>query len=157
MYHNILVGFDGSPGSAAALKTATHLARQASGTVTALWVHAPLPRFAGGAGEVKAEREAAQAFLAKLQRSVRRIEKDFSCPIALEQASGNPSRTVVLTAKRGKCDLIVMGHSGHSRLWGHLLGHNTDRVSENAHCDVLIVRNSDAAKPERLPEAGESP
>ena len=141
MYRNILVGFDGSAGSLDALKTAARLAREAHGTVTALWVHAPLPRIAGGAGELQAEREAAQAFLAKLERTVRRVEKAAALPVALQQAGGNPAQTLVHTARRMKADLIVMGHSGHSRLWGHFLGHNTDRVSEAAHCDVLIVRN----------------
>ncbi len=142
MYSKILVGFDGSPGSVEALKTAVGLAGLSDASVTALWIHAPLPRFAGGAGEVKAEREAAEAFFKKLQQRVRQIEQEHDLPITLEQQSGNPSQTLVNTAKRGRYDLIVMGHSGHSRLWGHLLGHNTDRVSENARCDVLIARSS---------------
>lgn len=145
MYRNILVGFDGSPGSFDALRTAVQLARESNGAVTALWVHAPLPRIAGGAGEVRTEREAAQTFLAKLERGVRRVEKGTTLSISLQQASGNPAQTLVRTAHKMKTDLIVMGHSGHSRLWGHFLGHTTDRVSETAHCDVLIVRNG--AKP----------
>ena len=142
MYQKILVGFDGSPGSIAALQTAAQLARQGEGVVIALWVHAPLPRLAGGAGELKAEREAAAEFLAKLRRRAAQIEREHDVPVVLEQLEGNPSNLLVRTARRRNCDLIVMGHSGHSRLWGRLLGHNTDRVSENAHCDVLIVRRA---------------
>ena len=142
MYRKILVGFDGSAGSVAALHAAALLARASAGTVTALWVHAPLPRLAGGAGEVKAEREAAAAFLARLQRRVHQVASSSGATIALDQRTGNPSRVLVRTAEKGGCDLIVMGHSGHSRLWGRLLGHTTDRVSENAHCDVLIVRRA---------------
>jgi nucleotide-binding universal stress UspA family protein len=140
MYQKILVGFDGSPGSIAALHTAAQLAKQEEGAVIALWVHAPLPRFAGGAGELKAEREAAIQFLAKLRRRATQIEREHDVPVALEQQAGNPSKLLVRTAQLRKCDLIVMGHSGHSRLWGHLLGHTADRVSEYAHCDVLITR-----------------
>ena len=125
--------------------------------MTALWIHAPLPRLAGGAGEVKAEREAAEAFFKKLQQRVRRLEQEHDLPIALEQQGGNPSQALVSSAKRGKFDLIVMGHSGHSRLWGHLLGHNTDRVSETAHCDVLIVRRPAAAKAAPAATDGEVP
>jgi len=142
MYQKILVGFDGSPGSIAALHTAAQLARQSEGAVIALWVHAPLPRLAGGAGEFKAEREAAVAFLAKLQRRTSQIEREHNVPVVLEQLAGNPASRLVRTAHRRNCDLIVMGHSGHSRLWGHFLGHTTDRVSENARCDVLIVRRA---------------
>ena len=142
MYQKILVGFDGSPGSIAALRTAAQLARHNDGAIIALWVHAPLPRFAGGAGELKAEREAAAEFLAKLRRRAAQIEREHDVPVVLEQQAGNPAKMLVRTAQQRKCDLIVMGHSGHSRLWGHLLGHNADRVSENAHCDVLITRRA---------------
>src|SRR5262249_9647797 len=36
--------------------------------------------------------------------------------------------------------LIVLGNRGHSRLWGELVGHTTDRVSEHAPCSVLANR-----------------
>jgi nucleotide-binding universal stress UspA family protein len=43
-------------------------------------------------------------------------------------------------AKEGNYDLIVIGHSDHSELWGRLLGDTADRVSDHAHCSVLIVK-----------------
>lgn len=36
--------------------------------------------------------------------------------------------------------MIVVGHSDHSELWGRLLGDTADRVSDHAHCSVLIVK-----------------
>jgi len=43
-------------------------------------------------------------------------------------------------AKEGGYDLIVVGHSDHSELWGRLLGDTADRISDHAHCSVLIVK-----------------
>jgi nucleotide-binding universal stress UspA family protein len=36
--------------------------------------------------------------------------------------------------------LIVLGHTGHSRLHNIFLGSTADRVVERAHCPVLVVR-----------------
>jgi nucleotide-binding universal stress UspA family protein len=140
MYKKILVGFDGSHGSVEALKIAAQLARLNEGCVIALWIHASLPHFSGTAGEMKSELEAADAFYVNLLRRVKRLAHASQTAIQLERQTGNPSQVLVRYAQKHKFDLIVMGQSGHSRLWGRLLGHTTDRVSENAHCDVLIVR-----------------
>jgi hypothetical protein len=50
------------------------------------------------------------------------------------------SRRIPSGVHRG---LIVRGNRGHSELWGRVMGHTADRVSENAHCDMLIVRADD--------------
>ena len=46
---------------------------------------------------------------------------------------------VKLAAENG-FDLIVIGHSDHSELWGRLLGDTADRIADHAHCSVLIVK-----------------
>ena len=48
---------------------------------------------------------------------------------------------LVQAAADQNCDLIVVGHSDHSELWGRLLGDTADRISDHAHCSVLIVKN----------------
>ena len=44
-------------------------------------------------------------------------------------------------------DLIVIGHSDHSALWGRLLGDTADRIADQAPCSVLIVKTGVAAAP----------
>jgi nucleotide-binding universal stress UspA family protein len=53
-------------------------------------------------------------------------------PLICEHIEGHAAKVLVKYAKENKCDLIVLGRSGHSRLWGRLLGHTADRVSEYA-------------------------
>lgn len=48
---------------------------------------------------------------------------------------------LVTAADERNCDLIVVGHSDHPGLWERLLGETADRVSDHAHCSVLIVKN----------------
>ena len=50
--------------------------------------------------------------------------------------------TILVTAADEKnCDLSVVGHSDPCGLWGRLRGDTADRVSDHAHCSVLIVKN----------------
>ena len=37
-------------------------------------------------------------------------------------------------------DRLVIGHSGHSAIWGRLLGTTADKVVDHAPCSVLVVR-----------------
>jgi len=37
-------------------------------------------------------------------------------------------------------DLLIIGHSGHSGIWGRLLGTTADKVVDHAPCSVLVVR-----------------
>jgi len=55
-------------------------------------------------------------------------------------AAGHPAQELVRAAKEVGADLIVLGHSGHSAVWGPLLGAVTEKVSRHAPCSVLIVR-----------------
>ena len=57
--------------------------------------------------------------------------------LALEHRA---AKVIVNFAKDGGYDLVVVGHSDHSELWGRLLGDTADRISDHAHCSVLIVK-----------------
>jgi nucleotide-binding universal stress UspA family protein len=35
---------------------------------------------------------------------------------------------------------LIIGHRGHSGIWGRLLGTTADKVVDHAPCSVLVVR-----------------
>lgn len=140
MYKKILVGYDGSKGGRAALERAAALAREGNAQVTALWVRQPLPRHADLPGEPEGEAEAAQDYFAERQREVETVAKQFGIAIRCESKAGHAAKVIVNFAKEHGYDLIVVGHSDHSELWGRLLGDTADRISDHAHCSVLIVK-----------------
>ena len=140
MYKNILVAYDGSEGSKRALEQASHLAKELNSSIKALWVRGSLPHYPETVDEVEEEREAANEFLQKITKELLEHSKKFGVEIPAESRSGHPAKTIIDYAKENNVDLVVMGHTGHSGLWGHFLGHTADKVSENAHCSVLIVR-----------------
>jgi nucleotide-binding universal stress UspA family protein len=140
MFKKILVGYDGSKGGKAALAAAAALAEQFGGRVTALWVREPLPRHSDLPGEYEEESEAAAEYFAERQGEVAEIATQFGQSILCEAARGHPAKAILKFADQGAYDLIVIGHSDHSELWGRLLGDTADRISDHAHCSVLIVK-----------------
>jgi nucleotide-binding universal stress UspA family protein len=140
MYKNILVAYDGSAGAKRALEQALNLAKELGSSITALWVRGSLPHYPETVDEVEEVKGAADAFLQKLSKELVNYSRRNNIDIKADTRSGHPAKTIVDYAKENNFDLIVLGHRGHSGLWGDFLGHTTDKVSENAHCSVLIVR-----------------
>jgi nucleotide-binding universal stress UspA family protein len=140
MYKRILVGYDGSEGSKLALEHAIHLAKKLRAELTALWVRGSLPHYPETVDEVEEEKEAATSFLQAITNDLIAYSKKYGVEIKAESKAGHPAKTISDYGKEHGFDLIVLGHRGHSGLWGSFLGHTTDKVSENAHCSVLIVR-----------------
>jgi nucleotide-binding universal stress UspA family protein len=140
MYNKILVAYDGSEGSKAALEQSVHLAQKFASQLTALWVRGSLPHYPETIDEVEEEKQAADAFTQKITNELLVFSKKHGIDIHADSRSGHPAKTIVDYANENGFDLIVLGHRGHSGLWGSFLGHTTDKVSENAHCSVLIVR-----------------
>jgi nucleotide-binding universal stress UspA family protein len=140
MFKKILVGYDGSKGGRAALERAAALVREGKAQLTAIWVRQPLPRHADLPGESAGEAEAAHDYFEEREREVGELAKQLGIVISCASRAGHAAKEIVNFAKEGQYDLVVVGHSDHSELWGRLLGDTADRISDHAHCSVLIVK-----------------
>ena len=140
MFQKILVGYDGSRGGRAALERAAALAREGQAQLTALWVREPLPRHSDLPGEYEEEAEAADEYFKERQKEVAEAAAQHGIQIKCQIRRGHPAKTIVKFADEGHYDLVVVGHSDHSELWGRLLGDTADRISDHAQCSVLIVK-----------------
>jgi nucleotide-binding universal stress UspA family protein len=141
MFKKILVGYDGSKGGKRALHRAIALAKCTGAQVTALWVREPLPRHSDLPGEPEAEAEAADEYFGERRKEVAEVAAQEGVTVGCETRRGHPAKTIVQYAGDAQSDLIVVGHSDHSELWGRLLGDTADRISDHAHCSVLIVKS----------------
>jgi len=140
MFKKILVGYDGSKGGTAALRRAAAFARESRAELTTLWVREPLPRHSDLPGEYEEEAEAADEYFKARQREVQEVAAQYGIAIRCETRRGHAAKTILKFADEGGHDLIVVGHSDHSELWGRLLGDTADRISDHARCSVLIVK-----------------
>jgi nucleotide-binding universal stress UspA family protein len=139
MAKKIAVGFDGSDCAWKALREAVRLARLEKAELWLLSIE-ELPRYPGAPSEVNEEREAANHYLQKLHTEAAALANSEGVTLHAETRIGHPARGLIdYVAERG-IDLLVLGHSGHSRLWGTFLGTTADKVVRHVSCSVLVVR-----------------
>ncbi len=142
MYKNILLGYDGSDGAKIALTEAVNLSKILEAELTAIWVRGSLPHFPETVDEIEEENMAADSFFKRLSKEIQSVAGKNEKKIKFICKSGNPAKVIIEYSKEMKFDLIIVGSKGSSGLWGNVLGHISDRISENAPCSVLIVRKN---------------
>ncbi|MCL4465213.1 MAG: universal stress protein [Chloroflexi bacterium] len=140
LYRKILVPLDGSPGSWEALDKALLQAKLHNAEITALSVEENLPHYAATVGEVEEEKAYENGYFARVQGRAMAIARAQGIELKGETVVGHAAQNIVRYARNGGFDLIVISHTGHSGVWGVLLGSTTSRVVDQAHCDVLVVR-----------------
>jgi nucleotide-binding universal stress UspA family protein len=139
MFRNIACAFDGSEGSRRALDTALHVASIDKQKLWVVFVE-ELPRFTGVPSETNEERERADTIFAGLRQEAIEAGKKYGVEVIAEKRVGHPAQALVHYVKEACVDLLVMGHTGHSKLWGTFMGTTADKVVRHATCSVLVVR-----------------
>jgi nucleotide-binding universal stress UspA family protein len=139
-FDRILVPYDGSRGSKRALEVALDLALAEGAEVLGVAVAAHLPRFGATVGEVDEERRVEEAQARTHLEEAAAYAAARGVALRTEIRAGNAAHAILQAAEDHDVDLIVLGHSGVSGLWGHFVGTTADRVSEHARCSVLIAR-----------------
>ncbi|MFN2489253.1 MAG: universal stress protein [Actinomycetota bacterium] len=140
MYERLLIAYDGSEGARKALEVGLGMARDDRAAVTVLAIEAHLPHYGATVGEVNEELEREESESKALLEEARALAATHDVPIETEIRAGHAAQTIVAVAKENDADLIVIGHSGHSGVWGSLLGTTAERVSRHSDRSVLIVR-----------------
>jgi nucleotide-binding universal stress UspA family protein len=148
MFKHILLPTDGSKLSDRAVQCGIELAKAIKAKVTA--VHA-VPEFRMIVEEAfvspmnaelknRFERESqehAKKMLAKVQKAAKAA--GVKCE-AVAVVSDFPYQQIIETAKKKKCDLIVMASHGRKGLSSLLLGSETAKVLTHSKIPVLVVR-----------------
>lgn len=135
----ILVAFDGSDGSRKALRVGMDLARSRDAELWAVTVADQTPRYAGTVGEVQENQDIEGLDRIALEEA-RVLAQQSGADIKTELLKGHPAQSIVGFARDGGFDLIIVGHSGHSAVWGHFLGTTAEKISHHATCSVMVVR-----------------
>jgi nucleotide-binding universal stress UspA family protein len=138
-FEKILVAIDGSACSDHAFAKALEMAAITHAKLTALAVEGPLPAYAATVGEVDEVKREKDSFFRALAAAARAQGKRAGVQIDVDVRPGHPAELIPGIAREGEYDLIVLGHRGHF-VRDRLLGSTADRVAEQAHCPVMIVR-----------------
>jgi nucleotide-binding universal stress UspA family protein len=139
MFRKILIGLDGSESSERALDRAITLAALTGAELHALSVKERLPAYAATVGEVVEEERYEDRYFTGVQERARNEAGERQIELHTDVVAGHAAQALIARASAGDFDLIVIGHTGHSRLHNLFLGSTADRVVENGPCSVLVV------------------
>ena len=133
----IVVGVDGSPSSAAALRWAADQARLTGAEVHAVMTW-EVPTNYSWAPMVPSS-DFASDCNAYLVQTVKETLGDVDAPeVRCQALEGHPARRLVDAAEGA--DLLVVGSRGHGGFAGMLLGSVSQHVVGHAPCPVVVVR-----------------
>ena len=138
-FTRILVAVDGGEHGQEAARVAARLARTTGGRLTLLHVYeAP----SAALGEPNYSRALSEA-LGESKRIVEAARQTVLATGGLEPETewlgGAPGEVIVLAARDGGYDLVVVGSRGRGRLEAALLGSVSQHVVVQAGCPVLVV------------------
>ena len=141
MFKRMVVAFDGSEQSYKAFDFALDMSRLcpgASADITVLSVAQP-PEPADIV-EVDAIIDSATQHYEELFKELKVKAKERNLEIKAEVVVGHPADQIVRYAKDNKCDMVIVGQTGKSRIEKWLLGSVSKRVSTYSPCTVIIVK-----------------
>jgi nucleotide-binding universal stress UspA family protein len=134
----IVVGYDDTPGSQAALERAATLAK-ALGAKLAVTSVTPLMVGAGRSAGPIDPADPPKKHAKELASAREYLEGQGITDADYETTIGEPADAIVQVAEDRSADMIVVGTREHG-LINRLIGASvSDSVSHHAHCDVLIV------------------
>jgi nucleotide-binding universal stress UspA family protein len=139
MFSKILHANDGSEHAFHALTMALALAKQNNSDLHMISVEEIdyMPEFIEDVREETGT--AARRFHKVLQRA-RAMAEESHVKLDTHVIAGHPVRDIVELAKELKVELLVIGATGHSAIYGRLIGSRADRIVQLAHCPVLVVK-----------------
>jgi nucleotide-binding universal stress UspA family protein len=135
----ILVPVDGSPGSLRAARHAVKLARRARAVVHLLNVEPPLDDY-GMVGAYLSRQQHNRAMRERAAAVLRRARRALGARCETHAAIGDVAPTIVATARRLRCDSIVMGTRGMGAVGNLALGSVATKVVHLSRVPVTLVR-----------------
>ena len=86
-------------------------------------------------GEVDEQvRKQGEEFREYQQRALQQVDEQGVMSRKAIIEIGHAAQQIILLAEREQADLLVIGRSGHSQIWGRLLGSTADRIVQHAPC-----------------------
>jgi nucleotide-binding universal stress UspA family protein len=139
MFRKILLAVDGSPHSD---KAADYAANLAAAFQAPLFVVHAYPQTSDLLGYDDFERLVSRRKSAgqRVLDRVRQRLEDRGVSLQEDLLEGPEAEAILASADAHKADLVVMGTRGLGTIEGMLFGSISRKVSQHAHCPVLLIR-----------------
>jgi nucleotide-binding universal stress UspA family protein len=140
MYRTILVANDGSSGAGRALLAALDLAKRDRAELHQICVEEHLPHYAAIMGEVIEAKQEAKEFFRRVIAEADAAAEAHDVRLTSHVIPGHAVETIATYAKDHGFDLLVIGFTGHSNIYGRIWGGTSQNLVRLAPCSVLVVK-----------------
>jgi len=140
MIEKILVAHDGSEGAQKAFDKALELAKVLGASLDMISVEERAIHDGETVDEVSDEIEAENTYFQELAAQCKRRAALRGIELQTAVVRGHEVKAVVEFARENGFDLLVIGYTGHSRIYEHLWGGTSQNLTRMAPCSVLVVK-----------------
>ena len=140
MYRNILIAHDGSEGAQKAFDAAVELASHLQAKLHMISVEEYLPCHTLTIDEVAEEKELEDSYFGQLGEQCKRRAALKSVRLECTIIPGHEVKAIVEFAHQESFDLLVVGFTGHSKIYDYLWGGTSQNLARLSPCPVLVVK-----------------
>ena len=140
MIERILVAHDGSDGARKAFDLAVDLAARVGARLRMICVEEAFPRHAEVIDEFREEKDRADSYFGQLAEHCRARAALHSVDLETVIAPGHAVKVIGDFVRENPVDLLVIGFTGHSRIYEHTWGGTAHNLTGTVRCNVLVVK-----------------
>ena len=140
MFHQILIAHDGSDNARKAFDAAVQLAASLGAQLRMICVEEEIPRHAEVIDELREEKDRADSYFGQLAEHCKVRAAMHSVDIETAIVPGHAVRVIGDFVQQNSIDLLVIGFTGHSRIYEHIWGGTAHNLTSTVRCNVLVVK-----------------
>jgi nucleotide-binding universal stress UspA family protein len=140
MFDRILVAHDGSDSARKAFDFAVELAARVGARLFMICVEEEIPRHAEVIDELREEQDRADSYFGQLAGQCRARAAMHAVDLETAIVPGHAVRVIGDFVLENGIDLLVIGFTGHSRIYEHVWGGTAHNLTSTVRCNVLVVK-----------------
>jgi nucleotide-binding universal stress UspA family protein len=140
MIERILMAHDGSDSARKAFDYAVDLAARVGAHLTMICVEEEIPRQAEVIDELRDAQDRADSYFSQLAEHCRKRAAMRSVDLDTVIVPGHAVRAIGDYVLQNGIDLLVIGFTGHSRIYEHFWGGTAHNLTSTVRCNVLVVK-----------------
>jgi nucleotide-binding universal stress UspA family protein len=140
MVDQILIAHDGSDSARKAFDFAVDLTARIGGHLRMICVEEEIPRHAEVIDELREEIDRAESYFGQLAAHCRARAAMHSVELETTILPGHAVRVIGEFVRQNRIDLLVIGFTGHSRVYEHIWGGTAHNLTATVPCNVLVVK-----------------
>src|SRR6266568_1407938 len=140
MLNKILVAHDGSDSARKAFDFAVDLAARLGARLRMICVEEEIPRHAEVIDELREEKDRADSYFGQLAKHCRARAALHSVELETDVLPGHAVKVIGDFVLQNDIDLLVIGFTGHSRIYEHIWGGTAHNLTSTVRCNVLVVK-----------------